>query len=358
MKILKYILPAIFLLSSCGNDPAVTGDSKIALEWPGYIWFGTDINTRTTNVTSMNGKDFNVIAFKYGSDWNTFKATGTPASAAGTRGFVFPTTVSCASDGVCTYKSSDNTNPVEWDGNMKYSFFAYHPATSSGTVSLATTQSTSGVPAITYTVPDPESDGFMDAAKIPDIVIASALDVQNSGSGTVGLNFHHALCLFDVEARNLKKEDVTISNLILTITSKRYGNITIPLDGSAATPGGLVQNNFNCRMQPVSGTGSSVTVPEFGKDNTSSNTRVSYPDYNIAFIPQNPVVIGEDFEGSLSFAMDGVQISEPQVFTSSKKFEAGKKYSFVITIASDDSISITIIESDEWIDKPSTIIFE
>lgn len=356
MKVLRYILPALLVLCSCGKDPKPAGGT-IALEWPGYIWFGTDINTKTTAVTSLNGKSFNVIAFKYSSDWNTFKATGTPASATGANEFSFPTTVSCASDGVCSYRNNTTANPVEWDGNMKYSFFAYYPATTSGTVALSTASTTAGVPAITYTVPAPESDGYMDAMKIPDILYASATDVQNTGSGTVSLNFHHALCLLDVEARNLKSEDITISDLILTIESQRYSSITIPLDGSVASPSGVVTNSFNCRMQPATGTGSSVTVHEFGSDGTSSNTPISYPDYNIGFIPQDPAVMGE-FKGTLNFKKNGVQIDTPEEFTSNKKFEAGKKYSFVITIAADESISITIIDADEWYEKPSDIIFE
>lgn len=355
MKFLRYLLPVLAIITSCGTDN--TGDGPISLDWPGYIWFGQDVNTRTTTVTSLNGKSFNVIAFKYGSEWTTFMATGTPASAMGTDGFKFPTTVSCASDGVCSYLSNNNASPVEWEGGMKYAFFAYYPATTTGTVSLSTASTTAGAPSITYTVPAPESDGFMDAAKIPDVLYSSATDVQNTGSSVVELKFHHALCLFDVEARNLKAEDVVISDLVLCITSQRYGSITIPLDGSTATPAGAVTNNFNCRMQPATGTGSSVTIHEFGLDGTSNNTAVSYPDYNIAFIPQDPADLGE-FVGTLDFKVDGVQITAPQEFRSNKKFEAGKRYSFVITIAADNSISITIIDSDEWYEKPSNIIFE
>lgn len=362
MKQAKYIIPSILLLlaaSSCSKDvPATTGGSKVILDWPGYIWFDSEVKTKTTAVESLTGKSFNLIAFKYGSDWATFKATGTPASAMGDHGFKFPTPVTCGSDGACTYTSSDNTNPVEWDGTMKYSFFAYYPTSSddsASTVSLVSASNTAGVPEIKYTVPGP-TDGYMDATKIPDIITASVTDVQNTGAGSVGLSFKHRLCLFCVEARNLKADAAVISDLVLTITSNRYGEVVIPLDGSALRPSNIISNNFVCRMQPTSGTGSSVTVEQFGKDGTSANTLVSFPNNHIAFIPQDPEVIGSDLSGRLDFKWNDDALG--QDFTATKAFVEGKKYAFVITIASDDAISIDIVESDEWIEKSNDIIFE
>lgn len=371
MKHVRNIIPLILLLIvtiSCGkDDPVNSNGQKVILDWPGFIWFDSDVKTKTTAIEyNMYGKDFNVIAFKYSADtdWSTFKATGTPASAMGTKGFKFPTTVSCASDGVCSYTSSDNTNPVEWEGTNKYSFFAYYPATSTddpaSTVSRASTNSTAGVPSIKYTVPAAESDGYMDATKVPDVMTAYATDAQNRGglTGVVSLNFVHRLCLFCVEARNLKEADATISDLILTIESKRYGAVTIPLDGSPLqlSSTDIIEDNFKCRMQPTSGTGSSVIVEQFGKYGTSDNTLVSHPNNHIAFIPQDPDVIGEFLSGKLNFKWNGDD--KEQEFSSTKVFKEGTKYAFVITIASNDAISIDIRESDEWIEKSNDIIFE
>ena len=355
---------------SCSRvEPVNSNGQDVILDWPGFIWFDSEVKTKTTAIeNNLNGKSFNVIAFKYSSDWATFKATGTPASAMGTEGFGFPTTVSCDNAGVCDYVGYDNTTgnniltPVEWEGTMKYSFFAYYPVATTSTarpVSLETTSSTAGVPAIKYTVPAAESDGYMDATKVPDVMTAYTTDAQNrGGAGVVSLNFKHRLCLFCVEARNLKKDDATISELILTIESKRYGAVTIPLDGSPLqlSSSDIIEDNFKCRMQPTSGTGASVTVPQFGKDGTSSNTLVSYPNNHIAFIPQDPTVIGEILSGKLSFKWDGVD--KEQEFSSTKVFKEGTKYAFVITIASNDAISIDIRESDEWIEMPNDIIFE
>ena len=373
MKIFRYILPALVILSSCEKlQTSPESGQRVILDWPGYIWFDAEApKTKTTAVTDMSDKSFNLIAFKYGSNWNTFKATGTPASAmsdAEPYGFSFPTTVSCDADGVCDYDASNGGAPVEWDGTQKYSFFAWHPATTNGTVSLTTGQSTAGVPAIKYTVPAAESEGFINASNIPDVLIANTTDVQNTGAGVVSLNFSHALCLLTVEARNLKAGTIAdISNLVMAITSQRYGNITIPLDGSTATPGD-VTNNFKCRMQPTSGNGSSVPVPEFGIDGSSSNTSISYPNYNTAYIPQGSE-LGE-LTGSLSFTVGFRNAAEPhnaipteepnkvQTFESTKALEAGKKYAFVITIAADESISIAIIESGAWDEKTTDLIFE
>ena len=363
-----HIIPFIFLLlavMSCGKDnPAVSDEQNIILDWPGYIWFDADAaKTKTTQVESMYGKSFNVIAFKYSSDWAIFKATGTPASAMNSSspyGFEFPTTVKCyASTGICTYSSSGDSNPVEWDGNMKYSFFAYYPALSAddpkGTVSPVTNQTTAGVPAIKYTVPAPVS-GYMDATHVPDVMTAATYDAQNTGAGAVSLHFKHRLCLFCVEARNLKTESATISDLVLTITSNRYGDVTIPLDGSALQPGTVINNKFVCRMQPTTGTGAVVTVETFGSDGTSANTLVSHPNNHIAFIPQNPDVIGSNLVGQLDFKWNGE--TKSQTFTATKAFLEGKKYAFVITIAADDTISVDIRESEDWEEKSNDLIFE
>ena len=358
----RHIIPFMLILLaavSCRkDDPQGQNGQNVVLDWPGFIWFESEVRTKTTQVESMGGRSFNVIAFKYASDWATFKATGTPASAMGTAGFKFPTPVACASDGTCTYTSSDNINPVEWDGNMKYTFFAYYPTSADdpeSTVSLLTTSTTAGVPAIKYTVPAPVSE-YMDAAQVPDVMSAVTPDVQNTGAGAVGLHFKHRLCLFCVEARNLKADDATISDLVLTITSDRYGDVTIPLDGSALQPGTVINNNFVCRMQPTTGTGSVVTVEQFGKDGTSNNTLVSHPNNHIAFIPQDPDVIGTPMVGKLNFNWNGED--KEQTFTATKAFVEGKKYAFVITIAADDAISVDIRESEDWEEEQNDIIFE
>ncbi len=371
MKHTRHIFQLILLTLaavSCGKDePVIDNGQNVILDWPGFIWFDSGVGTKTTAIeNNLYGKSFNVIAFKYGSDWTTFKATGTPASAMGVKGFRFPTTVSCASDGVCSYVGYNNstgnniTTPVEWEGTMKYSFFAYYPASVAGTVELVTGDGTAGVPAIKYTVPDPEAPvapetvGYMDATKVPDVMTAYTTDAQNRGeTGVVSLNFKHRLCLFCVEARNLKEADATISDLVLTITSNRYGDVTIPLDGSPLQPGTIINDNFACRMQP---TGASVTVPQFGKDGTSNNTLVSYPDNHIAFIPQDPTIIGEVLSGKLTFKWDGAE--REQEFSSTKVFNEGTKYSFVITIASNDAISIDIYDSNGWEEESNDIIFE
>lgn len=361
MKHISKIIPfTIILLAalSCGkDDPAGQNGQKVILDWPGYIWFESGVKTKTEQIESMGGRTFNVIAFKYGSDWATFKATGTPSSAMGTNGFKFPTPVICASDGACTYTSSNNSTPVEWEGNMKYSFFAYYPALSAddpaSTVSLTTTNTTAGVPMLKYTVPAPVG-GYMNASQVPDIITANIIDAQNTGAGAVDLQFSHRLCMFCVEARNLKKETARISDLVLTITSDRYSSVTIPLDGSALRPGSIVNSDFVCRMQPAGS--EEVSVGQYGKDGSSANTLVSHPDCHIAFIPQDPGIIKSNLSGKLSFKWNGVETEAP--FTATNAFQEGRMYAFVITVAADDAISVDVREMYEWIEKSNDIIFE
>lgn len=338
------------LLTSCDKRWTDPDEGRtVALDWPGFIWFGADMQTRTPTITNLKGRTFDVVAFKYGSDWATFKATGTPASSAGAKGFSCPTLVTCDASGICSYRNNTDSNPVEWDGTMKYSFFAFHPVTGTQGVTLTTGQNTTGSPCIEYTVPSSS-----DANDLPDVMTASSIDVQNTGSGTVALNFRHRLSLLSVEARNLDEDDITISDLVLNVTSKRYGSVSIPLDGTAATPGALVQGGFSFAMQAP---GTPVTVEEFGKYGTSDNTVISTS--NVTLIPQDPAITGEDLAGSLTFVYGHSGMTETKVepFSSNKKFEAGKKYALVLNFAN-DAITIAIIESGEWAETRQNIIFE
>lgn len=100
-----------------------------------------------------------------------------------------------------------------------------------------------------------------------------------------------------------------------------------------------------------------MTVEEFGKYGTSENTVVS--SKNITLIPQDPLIIGEELAGSLTFTYghSGTRETKGETFSSNKKFEAGKKYAFVLNFAN-DAVTIAIIESGEWVEDRQSIIFE
>lgn len=326
-------------LSCVRQEPDQPGTGTETTSWPGYVFFGADIATKTPIITSMNGRNFGVVAFKYSSDWATFKATGTPASS----GFACPTTVSCnASTGVCTY------SPVkQWEDGQYYSFFAYYPVGNSSVV-LGSTTTTAGAPVLTYTVPS-----WTDPSALQDVMTASAIDTDNSGDGVVPFTFRHRLCCLDVEARNLNENPETIKNLKLNITSSVYTSVSVPVDGSALTPSGNKTGGIAYQVVADS-EAAKVTIPVMTGGMSSATTNVS-GDNNIILIPQTVAVKGH-LEGSISFT-DKNGTSKSQEFDSDKDFEAGKKYTFIITFAN-ETITIAVIESGEWIDSDQDIIFE
>ena len=369
MKRFVSIVLAVLSVCSCGKN--LQGEDNIVpVEWQGYVYFGADVMTKAPIYKDLNGQDYGVIAFKYDSDWNTFKAVGKPSSAAGDNdrpGFNFPTKVSCSETGLCTYRSKQINAPVEWEQGKVYSFFAYFPyseATSGNGVILNSTDGTAGVPSIKYTVPS-----WTDPSSLSDVMTAAAIDEVNSGDGTVGFTFKHRLCCLNVEARNFNDSPETVKNLKINITSEMFESVVVPLDPSIEIAQSGNHAGASYQIIPDSDD-SKVTVPVY--DGISSSTTNLSGDNNIILIPQNVDDIMGDtngdgvdevilpgkrkLTGNISFT-DKSGNPQSQEFESDKNFEAGKKYTFVITFAN-GSISIAIIESGEWTDMNQDIIFE
>ena len=349
---------AALLVSSCNRQGRDDSGIVIPVDWNGYVYFGSDVSTRTPIITSMAGKTFGVVTFKYTSDWNTFKATGTPESSgqssvpAGKYGFPCPTVVACDGTALCSYDASSTaggTQLVEWENGYRYSFFAYYPlASSTMGVAMNSTASTVGTPTLTYTVPS-----WSDPSLLPDIMTASVIDATNNADGTVGLNFRHRLCCIDVQARNLNNYEESVKNLVLSITSNVYTSVTVPMDASAALVQSGTKDDGIAYQIIADDESSKVTIPVI-TGSSSSAVNLS-GDNNIIFIPQTIADKGR-LQGRISFTNNAGE-SKSQVFSSDKDFEAGKKYSFIITFA-DESISIAIIESGDWLDNDQDILFE
>ena len=349
---------AALLVSSCYRQERDDSGNVIPVDWNGYVYFGSDVSTRTPVITSMSGKSFGVVTFKYTSDWNTFKATGTPESSGqssvpeGKYGFPCPTEVACDGTALCTYDASSTTagtQLVEWESGKKYSFFAYYPlASSTNGVTMNSTASTVGAPTLTYTVPS-----WTDPSVLPDIMTASVIDATNNGDGTVGFTFSHRLCCIDVQARNLNNYVESVKNLKLNITTDVYTSVNISMDASAAlVPSGTKSGGISYQII-ADDESKKVTLPVI--TGSSSSTVNLSGDNNIIFIPQTIADKGK-LSGSISFT-NAAGDSKTQNFVSDKDFEAGKKYSFIISFA-DESISIAIIESGDWLDNNQDIIFE
>ena len=365
------LLSLLIVICACSGDDSDNG-IEIKVPTAGYIHFGTESKTtRASNIVEdMTGKDFDVIAFQYSysSDWNTFKATGTPASSK----FPFPTHVTHSTNSLWTYDASSTNNGqalVEWDNASKYAFFAYYPQSGTGScIQTATTRNTAGTPAITYTVPS-----STDPSALKDVMIASMMDVTNNSDGTVYFFFRHCLSCITIEARNLDEvensddhsKDQTISDLKLYITSDLWGSLTIPLDYTIEqTPGNKTSTT---KEYSIFGSSTTVNVPALVKGNSLQTVPVS-GDNNIFIIPQTAAKNGH-LKGYLSFTdknaekkigkenVTGYTYDSNLVFDANRDFEAGHKYSLIINFAN-GQISIAIIDTNDWTDVNQTITFE
>ena len=119
---------------------------------------------------------FGVIAFNYAStsSWDDVKSSTTPS--------VY--NAKASQSGVKWVVGSNNY----WPGpSKKVSFFAYAPFSDNNSGIALSDQTANGVPTITYTVPSTAADQS-------DLLVATALDQDGSGTSSPALSFSHALC--------------------------------------------------------------------------------------------------------------------------------------------------------------------
>lgn len=352
------------------------------VEIPDYIQFGADSYTKVNRlIEDMAGHDFGVFAFRYNSDWNTYKSTGKPVS---TSEFKAPTKVAYdEASRSWKYDGINDQSIQPWIAGNRYSFFAYHPF---GWNKITPSDERNiGSPVITYTVPY-EAGKETNTDDLRDVMRSSSKDLTSS-TGVVNFHFTHCLSCLTVEAHNYDKvtdssdesKDKSISDLKIYFTSKMYTTLTIPLDEDLTpTPGEISKDGdifiFNIVGESTTINVPAMVVPEGGKG--SLETVDISRDNNILIIPQRPE--GPDglmettsdnmgpLTGYISFTgKDGFKTGNPNVadseeslrFTSSKYFEAGKKLALVINFT-DDSVNISIIEPGDWTDKNQEITFE
>lgn len=332
----------------------------------GYILFSSTLQTKAPIITSMNGRNFDVVAFEYSTDWSVSKARAVPTDK-----FEFPTLVTCnALTGLCSYAASpsytsDNGGKtiVEWAAGKTYAFFAYYPQNSRGGVALTTTSSSQGVPVITYTQPM----GEQNADALTDVMISPIIDKTGTGDGVVYFEFTHQLAMIIVEALNVNENPEYIRNLKVAFTGPMYKYIDIPLDGQ-----NIVKREFTAAGS-TSATYTINTTRLISDDGlelpgrASSGQVVSISeDKNITMIPisRSDVagVLGEGepaLSGTLSFERKVGSSWQPvnSPFSTETDIEAGKKYSLLITFA-DDAISLSVISAGDWAEMSQTITFE
>ena len=272
-RIALIAMSAILMMTACNKSES----SPVKEEFGAYIFFSQRVQTKAPlieSTASMNGKTFGVVGYKYANttDWNTVKSTATPTVFATT-----PQTVTCDENGYGTY------SPLQgWSNTQKYAFFAYYPTNT-------TLVNTTGVPVIKYTLAEDNSAttdvnelyqsmaDVMTATPRTDLYWNSASS-NNVASGEVTFSFAHRLSCVGVKIKNSTNSAITVSKVDFTVAGIQNKEITIPLDGSAATP-----------VAATTPTSASLSLSLADADKTIAANTVSHVELSdkLIFIPQS-----------------------------------------------------------------------
>lgn len=251
MKKLIYIsLCASLFFCSCEKSPVADNpgskDNEIIVPSGEYIHFNTEALTRGTLINGGTLQaDFDVIGYRYASDWGTFKVQARPNvfTRGGETSHV--ETINYNRDG--SYHDYDN--PVEWTAD-NYAFFAYYPSSGTEDVTIEASSSTyEGTPYVDYTL------NVADITKHKDVMTACVKDTHKQASKQgVNLTMQHRLSALDfvgysyVDAKavnELNKDypgwtnipentpvEISIDKLTIILENLAYNKVRISLDKS------------------------------------------------------------------------------------------------------------------------------
>ena len=338
----------------------------------GYIYFNSEINSRGTLVTDMEGKPFSVTAFNYTGDWNTVKVKAAPN--------VFHDQLIKWEENKHTYDTdaTQSGNQLkEWEGGKKYTFFAHYPHHSEYPNAVISGSDTEGVPFITYT---------LQPNQMVDVMTASLIDTDNSAANHVGLTFKHRLVAMDIQARNLidpinnTPVYIKLTGLTMTFTNQKYNQAKIWLDEVQGMETSTAAGWSTTQRYDMIPSGQSVLLNPMGNasDEDASVNVSSEMGSTLIFLPQEGTNASDCLQGEVSFTykyvkQDGTEFKnselkdelgnkiEPQTgpisFTTGKEMVAGRKYAFQMNF-SRTMVTIGIVEQGEWTDKDIDIEFE
>ena len=334
--ILLFLFVALF---GCEQKPITQGgentggEEDIFIPSDSYIYFNVDPLTRGELIPSGTFLgDFNVLGYNYQGRWEAAVTTAsqtTPIKDNVPMGVFYSSNIS-AKKGVqlvtynetekkheYTYEGSDKSdvgNQKEWDGALRYSFFAWHPTdleiieVNGGNVNYF------GEPYISYSI-----DGKT-RAEMVDVITACKIDVTKFNGSSVNFNMEHRLAALDILAnsiitmKSLKEahpeinfanegisdnaritvEDITALTLKLDKIKK---NVSIPLNTSGTTMSltaegeltDVIYNDFDC---------TNISIPYYS---TADDMKTLMGDNKLILIPQ-----AEDINASLVISYDVV----------------------------------------------------
>lgn len=337
-RIILIAMSVILMMTACNKSES----SPIKEEFGAYIFFSQRVQTKAQlieSTASMNGKTFGVVGYKYANttDWNAVKSTATPTVFATT-----PQPVTCDENGYGTY------SPLQgWSNTQKYAFFAYYPTN-------ATLFNTTGVPVIKYTLA--EDDSATDANEMyqsmADVMTATprtdlywnSASANNVANGEVTFSFAHRLSSVGVKIKNSSSSAISLSRVEFTVAGIQNKEITIPLDGTAASP--------------VAATSPMSTSISLNLDNAEKSIPAGTTGYvelsdKLIFIPQSENLTISKFQ--ITFYR-GATAGYEQILESfivndlTTTLEAGKKHLISLDIK-ESTVNVTSkFDPDEWTD--------
>ena len=352
MRMKKIILIAAVAIAAAACSK--TFDTNLATEKA--IGFGTwaeNLTKARTQGTSTfeAGDDFAVFGYKD-------KTTSAPVT-------VFdnvPVTAAAGSGSALEWSYASSTEPLRfWDKN--YDFYKFYAVSPSGAATIAPQAGTIAATEKTF------------SGKNNDFLVAEQKKVEKGTDNfnnyhTVDLVFHHASSLVDVKVKKssaLKDNDVTITAFQLNNIAKKgtvavasYDANNVPVftwtpteTGTYTTTDGVNKVDLNVEVVEDNAFDSANTDP----NKTPAAAAAAYLINNLVVMPQNidaqNITLTYTIEGdsvnheeTLPFKNFDVIDNDNQNDTKVGKWEAGKHYTFYITI---DAHAIEFTASiDSW----------
>lgn len=307
------------------------GEDDIFVPSESYIYF--NVNPLSRGALIPSGAflgNFNVLGYNYQGRWEAAVTTASQITPVkdGVMGVFYSSNIS-DKKGVqlvtyngtdkkheYTYEGSDKSdvgNQKEWDGALRYSFFAWHPATEDLVVNGGNVNYF-GEPYISYSIED------RTRAQMLDVITACKIDVTKFNGSSVNFNMEHRLSALDILANNIitmkslkeahpeidfAKEGISdnaqvtvknITNLALKLDRIKK-SVRIPLNTNSATTvqitegelTNVIYNDFNC---------TDVSIPYYS---TSDDMKTLMGEDKLILIPQT-----ENIEASVVISYDVV----------------------------------------------------
>lgn len=386
IKYLSVLLLIIFI--SCQKNNYDSPNSMYSEG--GLISFSTKVETKAPLIETLKEKNFGVYGFKYSAntEWKTAKTRATPNT-------FLNQFVECSASGACSYEYTPivvdgndlnaglilENSRLEWELGRKYSFFAYYPYDDESNECIVASglthfgadnkiQPTYEVPYIEYTLPSVGDDGYIDGNELLDIMTAKKIDHTLSNGTEVRFSFNHRLFCIDLYGHNFV-EDVTISNLSVTISGIKYNKSKIYLDKDRTVYDESLKQDTPRSSEPSADNTwnptSEITFKLLGENQTVSINKndpsKSILDNKIMLIPQDS---SNDLGLTLTIQFDKTTLEGENIVTKTVtveseefkiNFQEGVKYDLTLNFIS-DSVTLVDVTTSDWEDKNVKHTFE